>query len=144
MPTQRLGLKERKSGFRPFEKLKMLHTTSRAAKRALSPFRYLCSMTGSQSSQQPQLAGVDLSRVYFAPLRACSATKKINYGPKYFEEFKRDAVRIALTSGLTHRQEKIMGRVKSSSALAVTPYPRDPTARPEPMPTQFGRISHAN
>jgi transposase-like protein len=48
-------------------------------------------------------AGLDLSRFDAAPLIAFTATKETNYGTET-DEFREDAVRIALTSGLTRKQ----------------------------------------
>ena len=46
---------------------------------------------------------MDLSRFDAAPLIAFTATKETDYGTET-NEFRQDAVRIALTSGLTRKQ----------------------------------------
>ena len=47
---------------------------------------------------------LDLSRFDAAPLIAFIATKEMTMGTKRTDEFRKDAVRIALTSGLTRKQ----------------------------------------
>jgi len=47
---------------------------------------------------------VDLSRFDAASLLAFTATKETDYGIERTDEFRADAVRIALTSGLTRKQ----------------------------------------
>ena len=47
---------------------------------------------------------MDLSRFDAAPLIAFIATKEMTMGTKRTDEFRKDAVRIALTSGLTRKQ----------------------------------------
>jgi DNA-binding transcriptional regulator LsrR (DeoR family) len=47
---------------------------------------------------------VDLSRFDAAPLIAFTATKEIDYGTETDRQIRQDAVRIALTNGLTRKQ----------------------------------------
>ncbi len=47
---------------------------------------------------------MDLSRFDAAPLIAFTATKETNYGTETDGRFRKDAVRIALTSGLSRKQ----------------------------------------
>lgn len=46
----------------------------------------------------------DLSQFDAAPLIDLTATKEIHYGTQTIDAFRKDAVRIVLTSGLTRKQ----------------------------------------
>ena len=63
-------------------------------------------MTAAHLEQCSEVAPeqVDLSRFDAAPLMAFTATKEIDYGTKTNGRIRADAVRIALTSGLTRKQ----------------------------------------
>ena len=66
--------------------------------------RYRCAIgpSGRLNESRPKAsAKVDLSRCDAAPLIAFFAAKQMNYGTKRTDEILRNAVRIALTSGLT-------------------------------------------
>ncbi|WP_287013693.1 hypothetical protein [Actibacterium sp.] len=60
---------------------------------------------------------MDLSRFDAASLIAFTATKETNYGTETVNEFRQDAVRIALTSGPAHKQMAALKRDRSSSRL---------------------------